>query len=400
MKNSSRDKIAKAIAAALDIPPSAYEKAEARYKSLGEWFEKPTSECSKYSPHIYPQGSFRMGTVNRPLNASDSYDLDLGCRLRIGITKALHTQEHLKNLVGRDLEAYRVAQRILRELEEMHRCWRLEYADELNFHMDVVPSIPQDQNQLIQLEESMIKRGAAGNFAGNVARHAGAITDKRDPNYRIITPAWRISNSEGYALWFESRIKLAEQLLHEFAVFSKVAKVDDLPTWKWKSPLQQCVQILKRHRDVMFKDDPEGEPISIILTTLAAEAYKGETDLEDALRGILSDMGNYINARTPRVPNPVNGAEDFADKWHNPKYAQHRLEQKFWSWLEQARADFGILGSLHDAESLVKQASLKFAVSIDANETKSILGISSINIITEPKTHVITGTPAKPWMKG
>jgi hypothetical protein len=35
-----------------------------------------------------------------------------------------------------------------------------------------------------------------------------------------------------------------------------------------KTPLQQAVQILKRHRDMMFADDPEHKPISVIITTL------------------------------------------------------------------------------------------------------------------------------------
>jgi hypothetical protein len=149
----------------------------------------------------------------------------------------------------------------------------------------------------------------------------------------------------------------------------------------------------------MFKDDPDGKPISIILTTLAAQAYNGEANVEDALRRILADMGNYVNLARPRVPNPVNEAEDFADKWYNPQNAHHLLEEKFWHWLEQARIDFAHLEEANDADTLVKQARVKFSVPLNLDETKKILGVSSINIITEPKTHTITSTPAKPWMR-
>ena len=41
--------------------------------------------------------------------------------------------------------------------------------------------------------------------------------------------------------------------------------------------------ILKRHRDNWSKDNPDLKPISIILTTLAARAYNGETDIVAAL---------------------------------------------------------------------------------------------------------------------
>jgi len=339
-----------------------------------------------------------MGTVIRPLNDEESYDLDLGCRLRTGITKTTHTQEFLKSLVGRDLEAYRTARRIENELEEMHRCWRLEYADELSFHLDAVPSIPEEGGQIVQLREAMVKQGSSDFLAERVTKHAGGITDNRHPAYRTIAANWRISNSEGYALWFESRIKLALQLLEKRAFEAKAAKVDDLPTWQWKSPLQQCVQILKRHRDVMFRDNPDGKPISIILTTLAAAAYQGEEALDDALRRILTDMGKYVRQSRPRVPNPVNPAEDFADKWHDQKYAHLRLEENFWAWLTQAQADFALIERGGDPAVLVKQVDFKFGIKLDP---RSISGtFAGPAILTNRKAQVITEAPPKPWMRG
>ena len=53
--------------------------------------------------------------------------------------------------------------------------------------------------------------------------------------------------------------------------------------------MQRIVQILKRHRDVMFKDDKD-KPISIIITTLAANAYKGEDSLLEGLVNVISCM--------------------------------------------------------------------------------------------------------------
>jgi hypothetical protein len=131
MSDHNTRSIFEEILLSLDIPESAYEKAEARYKDLGEWFDQEESLCSPFSPHIYPQGSFRLGTVVRPVTGPLEYDLDLGCRLRFGITKFTHTQEQLKNLVGADLEAYRKARQIESALEEKNRCWRLPYKDEV-----------------------------------------------------------------------------------------------------------------------------------------------------------------------------------------------------------------------------------------------------------------------------
>ena len=356
MNNQITRTVFEEIVATLDIPESAYEKVEKRYKDLGEWFGRAEAKCSKFDPHVYPQGSFRLGTVVRPLNDDDEYDLDLGCRLRRGITRSSHTQKQLKHLVGADMEDYRRARGIESKMEEKHRCWRLQYADELNFHMDTVPSIPEESQRVRTLVEAMVKSGSASGLAENVMRFAGAITDNRLPSYDLISPDWKISNSEGYALWFESRMRLAMALLENRAKEASVAKVDDLPARKWKSPLQQVVQILKRHRNVMFSEDPDGKPISIILTTLSALAYQGEQDVVSALERVLTDMGNYVRSSTPRVPNPVNPSEDFADKWADPKHRNLNLEAKFWQWLKQARADFVSIGQSRDAEFIAEQA--------------------------------------------
>lgn len=397
MNSQSINKIIAEVATSLEIPPSAYEKAEARYKDLGEWFSRPQATCFGFDPHIYPQGSFRLGTVVRPLHEEADYDLDLGCRLRSGISKTTHTQKQLKDFVGGDLETYRNARRIESKLEEMHRCWRLQYADELSFHMDVVPSIPEDQQQRAMLKEAMVKAASLGSpLADAVSSHAGAITDDRHQDYKKICTNWRISNSEGYALWFESRMKLATELLQEHAAMAKVAKVDDLPARKWNSPLQQAIKVLKRHRDVMFKDDTDSQPISIVLTTLAAAAYRGEPDTISALNRILSDMGKYVQQSKPRVPNPVNPAEDFADKWYDPKYQHLRLEENFWSWLKQAQADLHTLQNTQDAKLIIEQAATKFATTLDASRIKDALGVLAVSVAAAPKI-VSIHTPAKPW---
>lgn len=389
-------RIIEAVAASVDIPETAYDKAEARYKDVAAWFGRPEAVCYQYDPHIYPQGSFRLGTVV----AGEEYDLDFGCRLRKGISKATHTQKQLKGFVGADMEAYRQARRIESALKEKHRCWRLQYQEDsgFKFHMDGVPSIPADDPQRQMITEAMVKYGSAEVLAQNVAKHAGSITDKNLPNYEHISLNWRISNSEGYALWFESRMKLAMPLLEKRAFEAKAAKVDDLPARKWKSPLQKCVQALKCHRDVMFAENPDGKPISIIITTLAATAYRGEQDVGSAMQNILATMGNFVNQQRPRVPNPVNPSEDFADKWYDSKYAHLNLEQNFYWWLQQAQEDFAKIGQSRDADFIAEQVREKFASTIDAGSLRDKLGLGAATIITTPKSHTIEA-PAKPWMR-
>ena len=92
MNDPIKNRIIEEIVGAIDIPTSAYEKAEARYKDLGDWFGRKDARCHAFDPHIYPQGSFRLGTVISPVDDDGEYDLDMGCRLRTGVTKSNCTQ--------------------------------------------------------------------------------------------------------------------------------------------------------------------------------------------------------------------------------------------------------------------------------------------------------------------
>ena len=374
----------------LELPESAYEKAKDRYEDIGEWLGRDESLCKDNDPHIFPQGSFRLGTAIRPLVEAEAYDLDLACKLRDGITKGTHTQESLKVLIGQEIESYRIARGIKTPKEEKHRCWRLEYQDDLNFHMDIVPCIPADDSRQKLIFESLRKSGADDFFAESTSHFTVSITDDRHPEYKRINENWNISNPEGYAKWFELRNETLKMVLEK-------AQVDDIPLYKRKTALQRSIQLLKRHRDLMFKDDPDVKPISIIITTLAATAYQGETDIESAMRMILSRMGDLVNSSRPRVPNPVDPAEDFADRWSMPQYRELNLEKNFWDWLKQARTDFELLSSSDDAGFISEQARQKFSVRMDASELRKSLGLALGASIIVPKSHIIEAEPPRPW---
>ncbi|MFO7559946.1 MAG: nucleotidyltransferase [Desulfobacterales bacterium] len=374
MNDAVKNRIVKEIVDSIDIPEYAYEKADIRYKDLGEWFGRKDARCYAFDPHIYSQGSFRLGTVIRPIDDDGEYDLDMGCRLRNGITKDTHTQQQLKALVGADLEDYRVARGIKEKKEEKHRCWRLKYADKLKFHLDTVPSIPENTYRIGVINEAMVSAGTPAALSALVASLTGAITDNRLWNFKIIDDAWRISNSEGFALWFESRMKLAKALLESIALREKVAKVEDLPAYRWKTPLQRCVQLLKRHRDIFFYNDEDSKPASIIITTLSAMAYQGENEIGSALETILFSMGKFINSTSPRVPNPVNPEEDFADRWSDSGSIHLNLEAKFRKWLRQAQTDFQSIWKAHKPEIIVDIMERKVGASLNIKTISTIIG--------------------------
>lgn len=378
----------------LELPDSAYDKARKRYEDLGEWFDREESAVSINNPHIFPQGSFRLGTAIRPLDESEGYDLDLACKLRDGISKDSHSQETLKRLIGIELEAYRKARGIKNELEAKHRCWRLEYQDDLSFHMDIVPCIPADEKRRKAILESIRNTGLDEYLAGSASQTTVSITDDRHESFNHICDDWNISNPEGYAKWFEYRMNPQQT-----RILLEKAQVDDVPLFKKKTPLQRVIQLLKRHRDNWSKDNPDSKPISIIITTLAARAYDGETDIVVALGNVLKKMDGLVRSTKPRVPNPVDPDEDFADRWYRPDCSHLRLNDNFNTWLLQAGKDFQSLTSKTDAGFLCEQIEEKFSLRVNQSELEKQLGISAatVNGIT-PKTHTIDRQDsARPW---
>jgi hypothetical protein len=67
------------LADSLDIPESRYESAERSYKSVSSWLDRPESRFANTHFNVYTQGSFRLGTVIRPFDGREDYDLDIVC---------------------------------------------------------------------------------------------------------------------------------------------------------------------------------------------------------------------------------------------------------------------------------------------------------------------------------
>lgn len=336
----------KAIAEALDISESHYERAVKRYKSIGTWLERDESIVAHYNPDTYPQGSFALGTVTRPLSDAEEYDIDLVSEL--SLQKSEVSQKILKRLVGNEIKSYARANNMNSRPEESRRCWTLHYADGAQFHADILPAIPDAESfkQLIESHRYELPIGS---------NSAIAITDNTLPNYAQIDPNWPCSNPKGYAEWFRSRMQTRFDEIRQSLI---QRQVDDVPDYKVKTPLQRSIQILKRHRDIWFDEnqsayDAEAKPISIIITTLAAHAYNNEADLQQALLKIVVEMPRHIEYHSNGVAlirNPVNPLENFADKWQ--EYPIRKV--CFEDWLKQAYSDLTQALGKSDIQSVGK----------------------------------------------
>jgi len=338
-------RVLEATAESLDITPTKYQEAVERYTAVGYWLDAAGSRVKLYAPSVSVQGSFRLGTVVRPVvhGKEADYDIDLVCRLDSPGTGM--TPRGLKHLVGDRLKENANYSRMLDK--EGRRCWTLNYAeaDGVGFHMDVLPSTRAASSAIVATEI----RGVPREFA----EHAIEVSERRSDEQYV----WLVggSNPEGYARWFEgvnreakARVEPAQKRMLFETYRGAFASVQSVPDTLVRTPLQRAVQLLKRHRDVRFAGHAlESEkPISIIITTLAALAYRGETDVAAAVTGILERMEDYATSGIMRrvgerwvIENPVNPAENFADRWNDP--GSQRAEA-FFRWVAWAREDLAL----------------------------------------------------------
>lgn len=282
----------------LDIPPHLQALAIASYEEVGNWLaENAETRC-----RVYPQGSFRLGTVVRPFTLTGDFDIDLV--LLMYIAKEKTTQAQLKNDVGDLLYGYldwkeHSGRSELKACEPKRRCWTL--TDPVNgFHLDVLPAIPD-----LDYPPTGI-----------------LLTDKQLFH-------WQHSDPIGYARWFRKR----SQELQTKAITAAAQRgidVEDVPIWEFRTTLQRVVQVLKWHCMLFFADDPDNRPPSILITTLAAHAYRGETDLFTASRNALTGMNRHIEDRNgvAWVANPAHEGENFVDKWK--EYPERRGAYYAW----------------------------------------------------------------------
>lgn len=294
------------IAEELSISQTMVNKAISSYEAVGKWL----GECEpNLDVIIMAQGSLNLGTVIKPITDKDDYDIDLVCLLANGSEMVA---KDIKQIVGKRLKEHKLYSQMLDE--EGKRCWTLQYDE---FHIDILPAVPK--NTIFQ-EPSMTEI---------------RLTHKTEKNIYED----RYSNPYQYKVWFEGCMKsVLLEAKKEYAFRNKV-EISSVPDYKIKTPLQKAVQLLKRHRDIMFHTSKiDDAPISIIITTLAAKAYRNESNLYEAINNIINHMEDYIEVDVNgkyKINNPVMDEENFADKWNeNPNKVEC-----FKIWMKEVKND-------------------------------------------------------------
>jgi len=367
----------------LGITKAQYEAAVASYQFVGDWLCRPGSPLAPFHPEILPQGSFLLGTMNQPVHTDDDMDVDLVCRIDGKLP--WWAQVDLKNAVGDWLKAHGTLKKMLDK--EGRRCWTLLYRESVRFHMDILPAIVAN-NFKVLLEKAMSESDTS-----KIAELAIRITDRHLSNYRtVVNPDfWLKSNPFGYAIWFKQRSAVTR-----YKIFTLNEAVQPVPAYEEdRSPLQQVVLILKRHRDIMFNGDAD-KPISIIITTLAALAYNGEDDIFDALNNVVSGVERFIvnrydpvQQRTIKwIANPVNQEENFADKW----VAEPQKQANFYRWLQQVKDDIASIVQRHGGLPLIKEGLSRMFGETQMNEAFAAMGDQALKTRVSGGLKMAAGT--------
>jgi len=273
------DQLLAEIARAIQPTSEQNARAESAYRAVGEWLAGDP-ELKPFVPEIYPQGSHALGTTNCPLRGGE-HDVDLVYQMRRLFPG---TPEQLLIAVVRRLRANGDYGK---RIKVGKRCVRIEYAGD--FHLDILPARPD------------LLRG-------------NTCIEIPDRELRM----WLTSNPRGYVMWFESQCDTPLVLEKRGGVPLPANTPADL-----KPILKRQVQLMKRHRDVVFEKDEDDAPRSIVLTTLSGIAYGGEASLSLALLAALKDIETRIEAAAPRrivVANPTNRDEPFGDKFTPQSY--------------------------------------------------------------------------------
>ena len=388
------------LAQSLDITPTMRKSAISKYESIATYLQDHGINCS-----IYPQGSFALGTVVRPL-LKDNYDLDTICELIIekDETSAKETKESIGQVL-KDSEKYG-------DVQEYDTCWTKEYAE--GFNIDIVPAVDEELEK-----KTTLKAKSTSNF--DLIDSTIAITKGTSPQYR-----WSTSNPKGFIKWFkdinrpflEYDKENRRQLIFEQnrAIF---ASVEAIPEEDDRSALQTAIQILKRHRDEYFlrvnskkkADRPLSAAITTIVASIAQNLPKNLNSLEllkevtNELRiyAQLADMDqirfkqkyaalNLISRNHGKwcLLNPANPDENLIDSWNDTTGGQNKAAS-FFEWISVVVKDFKTLETAEDMEYL---ATVKTAFGKQLVESNS--AFTHYNMAAAQPSTPIT-VPSKPW---
>lgn len=332
----------------LDISPTLFKNAQSKYEALAAFLNENGVKAT-----IYPQGSFALGTVTRPMKKTNRQGYDLDCICQVSGSKTDYTPSSLRNLIEKTLKNSDTYGGKLVKWEE---CFTIEYADinGVSFSIDLVPAVDDSNDK----KAGLIIKGLSTEFVNTCIAIPRQNSEK---SYH-----WISNNPKGFKKWFDEinapYLEHAKKI-EERSVFESVC-VEELPNELRRSALQKVIQILKYQRDTYYSQYTDGDeikPISALIATIVAQIssnytakncsvfellehvlhkleeciYQTEMTFDEyAFKYDKSPVISYNNGEWI-VSNPADPEDNLANKWN----VDDRIPHTFFKWISTIKKD-------------------------------------------------------------
>ncbi|BCV39492.1 nucleotidyltransferase domain-containing protein [Shewanella algae] len=307
----------------LDLTKTQRDRIETAYNAVGNYLASCNHPLLEEA-QIYPQGSMRLRTTNRPLS-QEEFDVDL-------ILYLPHASFATRDEIVRVVKQHLLDNEVYKDLvEDLPRGLRINYKGD--YHLDITPAKAYDIS------------GLQG--------HPLWVVDKQT--------GFKESNPEGMALGFDRACSMLPVIRrsHVFLDALTNKSVTELPDQTKKKPLNRITQILKRHRDVWSQLDgnvhADFRPISVIITMLACLAYvevvnsgKDYDNEFDLILDVIELMPMHIEGNLDEIliTNPTMRPENYAEKWNRVERQEgQKYRTAFYAWHQAAVDTFESLAS-------------------------------------------------------
>jgi hypothetical protein len=246
------------------ITPTSEQREflQGQWNGLAERLTESLQNHHGYQVSTLLQGSYKYGTLIKPVHKDEEYDVDVGLYFRWrGNPGGTPTALVLRTWTQEALQQYARTNTDVRRLEEppKERCSRVVYGRQ--FHIDTP------------------------------VYHLDPDTDRR--RLACLSGRWEDSDPKSLYQWFKNAVG-AEN----------------------REQLRRLVRYLKGWAAVAFNDAADARPTSVVLTVLCAEAFQrrlagGAPELEDddALALVVREIVGRIRGDRA-VENPVDKTED------------------------------------------------------------------------------------------
>ena len=286
------------IAIRVQLSQTAHDKAVQRYETIADWLDRDGSPLAGRIDLFYPQGSMAIGAAIASGVTQDDYDLDMVLQAEC---RGLPPQEVLDQLF-RALNG-KPGSRYYGTVKRRTRCVTVEYAA---MHIDVTPA-----ERLFATRE----------------RESHIFHHKHPQNggQRIV------ANPYGFAEWFKQKTPdtgFAEQYAeraraYEATLLVEAAETEPVPPSEpvlGKSLAVVALQLLKRWRNVQYRQRGGRKPPSIMMSKLVADAAGQTSTLSEELLHQAREMLAFFErsheaGQRVHVQNPVCPRDVLTDRW-------------------------------------------------------------------------------------